>query len=48
VERSIVDVASLITARYPLHQADDAFQHAQARAGIKTIVEPNPSMSTAV
>jgi L-iditol 2-dehydrogenase len=46
VERGIVDVASLITARYPLGQASDAFHHAETRAGIKTIVEPNPSTST--
>jgi L-iditol 2-dehydrogenase len=41
VERGLVDVASLVTARYPLVDAADAFQYAQTRAGLKTVIEPH-------
>ena len=36
-----VDVASLVTHRFPLVEADSAFRLAVAREGLKVIVEPN-------
>jgi threonine dehydrogenase-like Zn-dependent dehydrogenase len=36
-----VDVASLITHRFPLEQVTEAFQSTQSRKGLKTIVLPN-------
>jgi L-iditol 2-dehydrogenase len=38
VERGLVDVESLVTARYPLERADDAFAAAVKREGLKTVV----------
>jgi L-iditol 2-dehydrogenase len=35
-----VDVASLVTARYPLAQVGEAFKVAAARNGLKVVVEP--------
>ena len=35
-----VDVASLLTDRYPLSQATDAIEHARQRRGIKTALQP--------
>jgi L-iditol 2-dehydrogenase len=40
VERGIVDVASLVTHRYPLERAGEAFEIAAARTGLKVVVEP--------
>jgi L-iditol 2-dehydrogenase len=39
VRHGTIDVASLVTDRYPLAAAPDAFATAVARRGIKTIVE---------
>jgi len=44
VSRGTIDVASLVSDRYPLDRADEAFRQAAARTGLKTIVEPsNPA-----
>ena len=40
VARGQVDVRSLVTHRFPLSQADQAFQVALTRQGLKVIVEP--------
>lgn len=41
VERGLVDVDTLVTSRFPLHQVAEAFQSAHARDGLKVIVEPH-------
>jgi L-iditol 2-dehydrogenase len=38
--RGVIDVASLVTDRFPLADAGEAFRHAARRAGLKTVVEP--------
>jgi L-iditol 2-dehydrogenase len=38
-----VDLTTLVTARYPLAEAADAFRSAAARTGQKVIVEPTPA-----
>jgi L-iditol 2-dehydrogenase len=43
VERARIDLASLVTQRYPLTAATAAFATAASRTGIKTIVEPAAS-----
>lgn len=40
VARGRVDVSSLVTDRFPLEHAVDAFRHAAGRSGLKTIIEP--------
>ncbi len=40
VEQGLVDVGSLVTHRYPLTRADEAFRVAAARDGLKVVVEP--------
>ena len=40
VEQGLVDVAGLVTHRYPLTQVDEAFTTAAARDGLKVVVEP--------
>jgi L-iditol 2-dehydrogenase len=40
VEQGRVDVASLVTDRYPLGRVTDAFEAAVARRGLKVMVEP--------
>jgi L-iditol 2-dehydrogenase len=40
VERGAVDVLSLVTHRFPLSRADEAFRVASAREGLKVVVEP--------
>jgi L-iditol 2-dehydrogenase len=40
VEQRLVDVGSLVTHRYPLTRADEAFRVAAARDGLKVVVEP--------
>ena len=40
VERGLVDVDELVTHRFPLTQADEAFRVAAARSGLKVLVEP--------
>jgi L-iditol 2-dehydrogenase len=40
VETGRVDVRSLVTHRFPLSQASEAFAVAQRREGIKVVVEP--------
>lgn len=40
VEQGLVDVRSLVTHRFPLSQAEQAFRTAQARDGLKVIIEP--------
>jgi L-iditol 2-dehydrogenase len=40
VARGTIDVASLVTDRFPLDRAEDAFRQAATRSGIKTIIEP--------
>jgi len=39
VQRGLVDVESLVTARYPIERADEAFAAAVKRVGLKTVVE---------
>jgi len=41
VARGQVDVTSLVTQRYPLDRVGDAFDAAQARRGLKVVVEPH-------
>jgi L-iditol 2-dehydrogenase len=41
VESGRVDVRSLVTAGYPLHEAATAFQRASAREGLKVVIRPN-------
>jgi len=41
VARGMVDVRSLVTHRFPLAQAPQAFQIAQRREGIKVIIQPS-------
>jgi len=38
-----VDLATLVTARYPLAEAAGAFRSAAARTGLKVIIEPTPA-----
>ncbi|MEW9530970.1 zinc-binding dehydrogenase [Microbispora sp. NPDC049125] len=40
VARGLVDVASLVTDRYPLDRAGEAFAAAVSRRGLKVVVEP--------
>ncbi len=40
VEQGLVDVESVVTSRYPLARAGEAFAVATARQGLKVIVEP--------
>ncbi|BCB86179.1 alcohol dehydrogenase catalytic domain-containing protein [Phytohabitans suffuscus] len=40
VSRGLVDMSTVVTARYPLDQAADAFETAVARRGLKVVVEP--------
>jgi L-iditol 2-dehydrogenase len=42
-DSGLVDVASLITARFPLDQAPEAFRTASVRTGLKVVVEPSAS-----
>jgi threonine dehydrogenase-like Zn-dependent dehydrogenase len=37
------DMSSLVTARYPLAEAADAFRGAAARTGLKAVIEPTPA-----
>jgi L-iditol 2-dehydrogenase len=39
VSKSLVDVRSLVTHRFPLEQAAEAFRVAQRREGLKVIIE---------
>jgi threonine dehydrogenase-like Zn-dependent dehydrogenase len=39
VERGLVDVRSLVTHHFPLAQASQAFAAAQARAGLKVVID---------
>jgi L-iditol 2-dehydrogenase len=41
VESGRVDVRSLVTASYPLHEAAAAFERASAREGLKVVIRPN-------
>jgi L-iditol 2-dehydrogenase len=41
VARGQVDVSSLVTARYPLDRVGEALEAAQARTGLKVVVEPH-------
>jgi L-iditol 2-dehydrogenase len=43
VQRGAVDVGSLVTHRYPLSGAAEAFAVAAARTGLKVVVEPAPA-----
>jgi L-iditol 2-dehydrogenase len=40
VEQGLVDVRSLVTHRFPIAQAEQAFRIARARQGLKVIIEP--------
>jgi L-iditol 2-dehydrogenase len=40
VQRGLVDLAPLVTGRFPLAQAPAAFDQAAARSGLKVIIEP--------
>ena len=37
----VLGVAPLVTARFPLAKVEDAFAHATAGRGVKTIITPN-------
>ena len=41
VETGRVDVSSLVTARFPLDRADEAFRFASSRQGLKVMIEPS-------
>jgi L-iditol 2-dehydrogenase len=41
VETGRVDVASLVTARFPLEKAEEAFRSAAARHGLKVVIQPS-------
>ena len=43
VERGAVDLSGLVTHRYPLSGAGEAFTVAAARTGLKVVVEPAPA-----
>jgi L-iditol 2-dehydrogenase len=45
VQRGVVDADSLVTHRFPLDLAPEAFVSASARVGLKCIVEPRSSRS---
>jgi L-iditol 2-dehydrogenase len=36
-----VDVASLVTARFPLERAQEAFESAVSRQGLKVVIRPS-------
>ena len=38
-----VNLTTLVTARYPLAEAADAFRGAAARTGLKAVIEPAPA-----
>ena len=38
-----VDLTTLVTARYPLAEAADAFRGAAGRTGLKAVIEPTPA-----
>jgi L-iditol 2-dehydrogenase len=40
VQQGLVDVESLVTDRFALDRAQDAFVSATARTGLKCVVEP--------
>jgi L-iditol 2-dehydrogenase len=40
VRRGVVDVSTVVTARYPLDASAEAFEAAVARRGLKVVVEP--------
>jgi L-iditol 2-dehydrogenase len=40
VEQGRVDVTSVVTDRYPLSRAAEAFEAAISRTGMKVVVEP--------
>jgi L-iditol 2-dehydrogenase len=40
VRRGVVDVSTVVSDRYPLEAAADAFEAAVARRGLKIVVEP--------
>ena len=41
VETGRVDLTSLVTARFPLEQADEAFRVAASRSGLKVVIQPS-------
>jgi L-iditol 2-dehydrogenase len=43
VERGMIDVRSVVDHTFPLSEIGKAFAVAQAREGLKVIVEPNPT-----
>jgi L-iditol 2-dehydrogenase len=42
VRRGVVDVSTVVSGRYPLDAAAEAFEAAVARRGLKVVVEPTP------
>ena len=40
-EAGHVDLPSLVTARYTLEQADEAFRAAVSRSGLKVVIQPS-------
>jgi L-iditol 2-dehydrogenase len=40
VQRGLVDLAPLVSARYPLEQTEQAFDAAATRAGLKVVITP--------
>ncbi|HXJ78345.1 MAG TPA: alcohol dehydrogenase catalytic domain-containing protein [Candidatus Methylomirabilis sp.] len=39
-----LDVSALVTARFPLNQIEEAFAHAAAGRGVKTVLTPSPAL----
>jgi L-iditol 2-dehydrogenase len=46
VRQKSVDLASLVTSRYPLDRVGEAFEDAEQRGGLKVILEPTPPVLT--
>jgi len=46
VESGRVDVASLVTARFPLERAVEAFTSAASRQGLKVVIQPTTDVAT--
>jgi L-iditol 2-dehydrogenase len=40
VEQGLIDVSSIVTGRYPLERAAEAFAVAADRQGLKVVIEP--------
>jgi Zn-dependent alcohol dehydrogenase len=40
-----LDVSALVTARFPLDRVEEAFEHASAGRGVKTVLTPSRAAS---